>query len=340
MGNNTSGNTLFKSRSNSAIIKTGYNLYTGCFRKTFKASWPYALAYAIVFSALGTTCVIQLPRLMLELLANITRMGDFISNNIILLLLLSGLAVAGAAAEILFYSCGISLLRRHKSQDSIPAPTGWLSFDGKTAWRTMKAALCNMLVALIPAIAFALFFHYRLRFMLTEPGSHVISLTVTAVAVIIVALLLLPVCFVSIKYVMCDGTGFWPLLAKDYKVGLSHIAGIFIVMLVCLIVILIVGLVILLPSNIIMTANLQANFGVAAYGDPLGMPDNMIAITAATFLIAGFFEAYIRMSALFPIYYMYGAIEAQEDERRRFRKNKETDNATQQYSTDETITVH
>lgn len=319
MGNKTSEDTLLKSRSSSASIKAGYRLYTGSFRKLFKASWPAAIVYAVFFSALGTISVIQLPRLSQQFAYSNGQYGNLVNNYIFLISALAIIIVAGAIAEIAFYSCGFSLLKAHQSGTAIPVRNRWFSFDKHTVWRTLKAALCNAAILVIPTVAFSLFYCLRLNTMIIDAGNHIITLSITALVAFVIALLLLPLLYVSVKYILRDGTKFWPLLAAEYTTGLRHLAYIFVVTFVCIIVIVIAGFVILLPSNILTIANFQANMGVA-YGDPLGMPDNMTIITATTFLIAGFLEAYIRMSALYPLYFMYGSIETQERERMQYRK--------------------
>jgi hypothetical protein len=69
-------------------------------------------------------------------------------------------------------------------------------------------------------------------------------------------------------------------------------------------------------------ANTQSVFGVAM-GDPYTLPSYMPALAAGTFLIIGFLQAYVMMSVLFPIYYMYGSIDAQEQEKQDFNKQQQ-----------------
>lgn len=336
MGNNTSTDTLFKSRSYSASIKAGYSLYTNNFRKIFKASWLQAIVFAIIFSALGTTCAVHLPRLLLLLLANADNPNFVLTTDLTLISIIATLVVFGAVAEILFYACGMSLFKLHSTQDTIPYPTRWFSFDKSMSWRTLKAAFFCILIPLVPAIAFFLFFIFRLRFMLAEPGAHIATLSITAIVSFIVSILLLPLCYVAFRYILNDETHFWKSLAGSYRIGIRHLGSIFATSLVCIIVILIAGIIILLPANIIMIANLQSSFGVAAYSDPAGMPESIVVITAIAFFFAGLLEAFIRMSAMFPLYYVYGSIETQEEERRKF---KETQFAETQNDKNQTISL-
>ena len=58
-------------------------------------------------------------------------------------------------------------------------------------------------------------------------------------------------------------------------------------------------------------------------GDPLGMPSYIGWLASVVFLLIGFIQAYVMLSFLFPIYYMYGAIDAHEIKRKEFNKTKE-----------------
>ena len=54
------------------------------------------------------------------------------------------------------------------------------------------------------------------------------------------------------------------------------------------------------------------------YGDPYNMPSYIGWLSALVFLLIGFIQAYIMLSFLFPLYYMYGSIEAHEQEKNKF----------------------
>ena len=54
----------------------------------------------------------------------------------------------------------------------------------------------------------------------------------------------------------------------------------------------------------------------ALQDDPTGMPDYMSWLNIVVFSLAGFIQAYIYLSSLFPFYYLYGSTEAQEKERK------------------------
>ena len=98
---------------------------------------------------------------------------------------------------------------------------------------------------------------------------------------------------------------------------MKHFGFILIVMLVSCIVIGVAEFVLALPAFIMSIANFKANMGVLV-GDPLGMPAYIGYVAAVVFLVAGFIQVYLRMSALFNMYYMYGAIETMDAERQHY----------------------
>jgi hypothetical protein len=76
-----------------------------------------------------------------------------------------------------------------------------------------------------------------------------------------------------------------------------------------------------LPAVILTIANQAATIGYIN-GDPLGMPSYIGWLAVVVFLLIGFLQAYVMLSFLFPIYYMYGSIDAHESERKEFNKPK------------------
>ena len=100
---------------------------------------------------------------------------------------------------------------------------------------------------------------------------------------------------------------------------MKHLGFVFIVMLVSCIVIGLAELVLALPAYILAVANFQANMGILD-GDSFGMPAYINYISAVVFFLAGLIQIYVRMSALFTTYYMYGSVENQEAERIRYSK--------------------
>ena len=75
--------------------------------------------------------------------------------------------------------------------------------------------------------------------------------------------------------------------------------------LVMLLVVLVSSLIFMLPAVVMTIANVEASKGMAA-GDAVQMPENLFAINFATFALCGLLQAFIHLSTLFPLYYLWG----------------------------------
>lgn len=101
---------------------------------------------------------------------------------------------------------------------------------------------------------------------------------------------------------------------QHIKALFSHFGLVFSVLFIVAVFTLLALLLTTLPAIILAIANSEAQTGVLM-GDPLGMPGYMTSLTLVVFTVAGFIQAYILLSALFPTYYIYGSAVTQEKER-------------------------
>ena len=93
-----------------------------------------------------------------------------------------------------------------------------------------------------------------------------------------------------------------------------YAGGMLLLLLVVVIVTIVLALLTELPAFILLAAGMVSQAG-AMRGDPTGMPDYMLWMNIVVFTLAGFIRAYIYLSALFPLYFLYGSVETQERER-------------------------
>lgn len=302
MENNTDSKVLTEQRDTGGCVKAGYGLYAAVFTKMFKASWMAAAVYSLIFAALGTVCVTQLPRIAAAILG-VAPAGEAELRTTAALLGI--LVITGGIAEILFYSCGMSLLREHKGNGGTVSPRRWFSADVHTAWRTLKICvpLCIVSCVVFTALGFVLT-DETLRASL--PYWAVAA--VPAVIYIAVGILLLPSVVSIMKYVLDDNAGIAKSVRYGYSSGIARLPLILAVVFISACITALLGLVLSLPALILMTANWMAYFGTAA-GDPLGMPEYMTALTAVTFALTGFMQTYVRMPLVFTTYYIYGQTE-------------------------------
>ena len=75
-------------------------------------------------------------------------------------------------------------------------------------------------------------------------------------------------------------------------------------------------IVVTLPAFILNTANMTAHTGMLL-GDPLGMPSYIKALTFVTFTLCSFMGFYVSAPSILHNYYVYGSIEAKEQERQQ-----------------------
>lgn len=219
--------------------------------------------------------------------------------------------------ECLFASYGFSVLKQHQTFGNILRPAKWFSLDTHIFVRTIKCWLCLFVIYLIASIIIVGIGFAAFKFL-----SLYTAIGAAALGALVIMCLLLPLTYITMRYILNDGIGFWKQLKIGYGVGMRRWGFIFIVVLVAVIVELLLLMLLSLPAIILSIANTQSMFGVAM-GDPYALPSYMPALAAGTFLIIGFLQAYVMLSVLFPIYYMYGSIDAQEQEKQDFNKQQQ-----------------
>ena len=283
---------LLKVRSSRGCISAGYRLYTGHFKHIFRYSWLAALIFALFCSVSGAL-MIMMPRLMP------------ITAAILLIV------------ECLFASYGFSVLKQHQTLGSILRPAKWFSIDTHIFVRTIKCWLCMLVIYMIASVLIV-----GLGFVAFKYLALYTAIGCTALVTLVILCLLLPLAYITMRYILNDGIGFWKQFKIGYGVGMRRWGFIFIVVLVACIVELLLMMLLSLPATILSMANTQSMFGVAM-GDPYALPSYMPALAAGTFLIIGLLQAYVMLSVLFPIYYMYGSIDAQEQEKQDFNNQQQ-----------------
>lgn len=294
-----------KSRSSRACIADGFRLYLGQFKRIFRYTWVAAIGFAVVSGLFGTYFVTEYPRLMVALQTGQAGWTQLTATA----------ATAGAglllqqAVCVLCWSYVFSMLAAHKATGEMPWAARAAHFDGRAAWRTLKAALWAL-----PFAALAGGLMAAAGLMGGKLLSPTAATALTAVVAVVAVVAALPLCYVFYKYLLTPRLPFTAALGAGYAVGLRHMGTLTAVAVVASLVVTIVALLLSLPMQILYMANIEAQTGVLM-GDPLGMPEYMPRMTAAVFTLASFLQAYVMMAEAFPLYYAYGSIEASEQER-------------------------
>ena len=283
--------TLMKPRSYRRVLMAGFRLYTGNFRRLFKASWQMALLYALSCGALGTLTAIKIPELSLALQQQLAStqgiMAETLREYMLTLLGIPALVVLAVATLSLASAPILSKLKEHKETGTITTPPHWFTASPHLMGRTLKGELLTLLVS---------------------------------IPLLIVAPFALPLWYVMTKYIMEPSTGYWTTLRKGYGRGMGHWGSLFLVYFLTVLFILLSGMIVMLPANILFLANYRAQMGVLI-GDPLGMPSYMIPMTFITFVLCSFLYFYVCLPLLINGYYAYGSIEAKKLEHEQQQLN-------------------
>ena len=317
--------TLMKARSYRSVLADGYRLYNENFRKLFKASWILAIVYALCCGAFGTLTAIKVPELTLALMQQLSSMQGFFAETaktyaltiagIIGLLLLAIAAMSMASATIL------NKLKEHKDTGTISTPPYWLTTSPALMGRSLKGVFLTILVLIIPMLLFigmvAITESVKPQALIGHLTTFIVALCIVC---IIIVILVQPLMYVLMKYVMEAPCKYWKTLSANFGCGMRHWGSLFLVFFLSMLLVQLIGLVIMLPSHILSYANQQAHMGLLI-GDPLGMPSYMSTLTFATFTLCSFIEFYVSQVMLVHNYYIYGSIDTKEQEREQQKQN-------------------
>lgn len=280
---------LLKDRSSRACISAGYRLYLSNFKRIFRASWLAALLFAIVISAGGTLMILR-PQ------------WTIIALPLTLII------------DAMFATYGFSVLKQHQETGAIGWTAHWYSLDTHIFARTLKAWLCMLVISVVIGCILA-----GVSVMAVNYLSTYTALGTLGVIALLAFILILPLTYTNIRYILKDGTNYWANLFGYYGTGMRRWGFIFLVVFMTTLIGWVCSLFTSLPAIILSLAGNEANRDFML-GDPYNLPSYIGWLSALVFLLIGFIQAYIMLSFLFPIYYMYGAIEAHEKEKNKFNK--------------------
>lgn len=280
---------LLKDRSSRACISAGYRLYMSNFKRIFRASWLAALVFAILVSIGGTMMILR-PQLA------------FIALPVTVII------------DALFATYGFAVLKQHQQTGTVSWPVHWYSLDTHIFGRTLKAWLCMLVISMVVGCIIAALSILLINYLTTYTAMGTI-----AVVTLLIFVFILPLTYINMRYVLTDNTGYWSNLFGQYGKGMRRWGFIFLVVFMTTLIGWVCYIFTSLPAIILSLAGNEANMGFM-YGDPYNMPSYIGWLSAMVFLLIGFIQAYVMLSFLFPIYYMYGSIEAHEKEKKKFNK--------------------
>ncbi len=306
---------LFRLRTSRSIIADGYRLYTNNFRKIFHLSWIAALAFAIVMSVMASLNIELLPLNLMSKIGqgNQTIPGQYETQAIMRYLFM----VLSVLAYVLLATMGYQALGQHRQEGTITAPAKWYSLpDMKLYSRFFVAYLLvtfSLIVCLsLPATVCVLLVFGKIG-MITGMLAFFVS-------ILLISAILLPLIYSFQKYLFDPHPSLLGIFGRDYLTGWHYWGRIFAVTLIVSIVTTLISILIELPAPILSMAYLVSQQGVVI-GDPSGMPEYMGWMKYLVFALAGFVQSFVTLSAFFPLYYLYGSIVVNEEERKQQHKD-------------------
>ena len=319
---NTNEDALFRARSPRSCVRLGCQLYLSNFRRLAKATCLPAAVFAIATGVLDTITVIQFPRLNIAALVNPETAYTLLADYLALAVAALCAFVVGGLAEASAYGTTFKMLDEHRSTGLIPRHEKWLQFNKSWTWRCLKGALSSLAVCLLlAALCGAIVAGIAIGVNKLGGQELVGDMVVVVLSGIASLCIVTPLLYMFTAYMLNPKLAYWPSAFKPFRLGLRHFGLLVIASLITIVFVGIVGVIISMPALVVGLANTIANTGLL-YGDPLGMPSYITALTAVAMAFAGFVALMCRCLVLFVFYYAYGTITTLEEEKEQF--NKET----------------
>ncbi len=215
-------------------------------------------------------------------------------------------------------------LRRSRSLQAVIG-NGYLLY-GRNFWRLVRSSWVHAVIyALVLGFSMSTFFtHWAESGSLSSHlGVWLLSVAAFAVAMVLFAFAggIAPLHQHSLTGTISAPRrwwGRWPwqltargivrLPAMLWRTVRSRHAGMLVVVLLVMLLVVLVAMALLqLPAVILATADVQAAAD-RAIGDMPDMPENLFLFNFATFTVCGLLQAYIHLSTLFPLYYVWGNV--------------------------------
>ena len=298
-----------KERSTAGIIKHGFRLLFHNKHILIKHSLFTSLLFAVIFMLLTIVCALCLSHPSWALHAVITA---------------SILFILGGLVEVGFYANHIELLSLHLTQGSMQMPKlRFLHFNKRTYWRALKGIFVAVILQMIPCAFFIAFAYWKNLFeididgvfpqIVTRFAEHPLTSFLTIVIWGILQLLLIPLYFILMKYLLESNTALWQCVSNNAKIAVEKYGKIFSVILIETLMLLCVSAVTLLPYSIIWIAKIEYLRG-CWIADPVVLPGYIDWLHFLLALVCGWCLLASRTIILYIGYYLYGSIEHQRQQ--------------------------
>ncbi len=277
--------TLYKSRSAKACMVAAYHLYNDHFKTIFKTLWMPVSLYALLV-ALTSACVTWWQK---ELSGD----GSIIS-------------VAGLTSLLLML---LTVLTSLFMQARI------LSFLNKKTrrWNLKRCVrlMAYTFILALPTGALCFAAAWGASLLLKDSGFQLLAPLLFLVMTWLIAVFWV---YPSMRYLMEDDNAFWKQLPVSFKRGCRYSGLIYSTVFLSSIILSVLSAIPLLPTIIVNMAQWSSHNGIIT-GDPAGMNASFPVFYIIAHILSAFVLTFLSFWALFTHYYLYGAIEGNEQER-------------------------
>ncbi len=281
---------LYKNRSVSSCIFAAYKLMGENFKNIFRVTWLPVLLIGI-FGSLFMLLNVQDERIL----------STAIAHPAIYLTLFAIFLIAMLACSVWASARFLSMLNERPVKQNLIRVL-LLSLN--------TFAICLVIGLLITGAVFLL----KRLLKCDIPTLLYDNWLVFMIAAIILLILLLPLTYISVRYLFDEKAHFWTNFLKNYARGFRHIGFLFLTFVIAGIITAVLGFIIYLPFSILVLAQSLSTFGVLQ-GDPSGMPGYILPLMGITYLVTVILLWYVSIYLFLVFIFMYGSIERQRSDR-------------------------
>lgn len=287
---------LYTNKSIAACIKASQTLMTSHFKQLLRRIWLPLLLSAILMSVIF---FINIPDKALNDIG--------LSHPLAAIIIMAAAYLLAFASAVWFTATVISWLREKPLKENIG--------------RAFIVAILELAVA---AVAILVNTYIPLLLQKLGMSSSVAVMVITAVVLLALLALMLPLAFSSVRYMIDHSTSLGAVFTKGYAIGIRHWGYQFLTYLAATLLAMVACFVAFIPLTVMTLAQTFNQLGMLN-GDADGAPSYFIWLLAVVTIISMGLMCLITTWMLFVEYYAYGSIEIKEQER---RKAKETMTAT------------
>jgi len=301
---------VIKQRSAAACMKEGFSFLGKHIRNIIYSTWMYIVAVAIFM----TIYFITFEK---------TITTPITAENALGILITLYLAYLLYNVCILFFTGRLfHLFREFRDTQKVQRLKPFQQFK-TTCGMGLRSLVFYIWVMILSAPGLQLF--STLWSWIPQPHSQFGfgALAIAAMAIAIVAFIsLIPLVHTFYKYVL-DGGSFLKMIGKSYGRAARHKGLIIATNMLTIILLSIIMGIVMLPFIIITLASTQSAIGVLL-GDEAGVPSHFNALLYITYFVTFVVIITCTIMAYATLLYLYGSIEAQEDEREKYINQTET----------------